>query len=73
MKIWSQFYTSPTNSCVKKEKEAVMVSTGATFTVVATNENVIYFWGTRFISPISRSVVFVQILLELRQFSYKTY
>ena len=36
------------------DKEVVMVSCGATFTVVGTNENVIYFWGTRFISPITR-------------------
>jgi hypothetical protein len=31
-----------------------MVSCGATFTVVGTTENVLYFWGTRFMSPFSR-------------------
>eukprot|EP00094_Tigriopus_californicus_P004958 TCALIF_04774-PA protein Name:"Similar to nek8 Serine/threonine-protein kinase Nek8 (Danio rerio)" AED:0.11 eAED:0.12 QI:30/0.66/0.28/0.85/0.83/0.71/7/0/1060 len=36
------------------DKEVTMVSCGATFTVVGTNENVLYFWGTRFISPITR-------------------
>lgn len=36
------------------DKEVTMVSCGATFTVVGTNENVVYFWGTRFISPITR-------------------
>ena len=35
-------------------KEAVVVSCGATFTAVGTSENVVYFWGTRFISPTTR-------------------
>ncbi len=35
-------------------KEVNHVSCGSTFTVVGTNENIIYFWGTRFISPVSR-------------------
>ena len=35
-------------------KEAVVVSCGATFTAVGTSENVVYFWGTRFISPTAR-------------------
>ena len=35
-------------------KEAVVVSCGATFTAVGTTENVVYFWGTRFISPTTR-------------------
>ena len=34
-------------------KEAVVVSCGASFTAVGTSENVVYFWGTRFISPYS--------------------
>ncbi len=31
-----------------------MVSCGSTFTVAGTTENVLYFWGTRFISPFTR-------------------
>lgn len=37
-----------------QDKEIGLVSCGATFTVVGTVENVIYFWGTRFISPVAR-------------------
>ena len=31
------------------EKEITLISAGATFTVVGTTENVLYFWGTRHI------------------------
>ena len=31
------------------EKEVSLISAGATFTVVGTTENVVYFWGTRHI------------------------
>jgi hypothetical protein len=37
-----------------QNKEVIMVSCGATFTVVGTDENVLYFWGTRYISPMAR-------------------
>ncbi len=37
-----------------QDKEVSMVSCGATFTVAGTTENVLYFWGTRFISPLTR-------------------
>lgn len=34
--------------------QVALISCGATFTVAATTENVLYFWGTRFISPVAR-------------------
>ena len=46
--------TGPDFVKAMQNKEVTMVSCGATFTVVGTNENVIYFWGTRFISPMTR-------------------
>lgn len=30
------------------------MSAGSSFTVAGTNENVVYFWGTRYISPYTR-------------------
>lgn len=37
-----------------QDREVNVVSCGATFTIVGSNENVIYLWGTRFMSPIAR-------------------
>ena len=37
-----------------QEKEVTMVSCGSTFTMVGTNENVLYFWGTRLVSALTR-------------------
>ena len=51
-------------------KEAVVVSCGASFTAVGTSENVVYFWGTRFISPTTRPSTrdaFGQARLSLKQ------
>ena len=36
------------------DKEVTLIAAGASFTVVGTNENVVYFWGTRYVSPYTR-------------------
>ena len=36
------------------DKEVTLVAAGSSFTVVGTNENVVYFSGTRYITPFSR-------------------
>ena len=34
-----------------EDKEVTLMAAGSSFTVVGTNENVVYFWGTRYASP----------------------
>ena len=36
---------------VMEDKEVTLIAAGSSFTVVGTNENVLYFWGTRYASP----------------------
>lgn len=50
----SRSVSGPSLVKAMQSKEARVVSCGSTFTVVGTNENVIYFWGTRYISPLTR-------------------
>lgn len=36
---------------VMEDKEVTLIAAGSSFTIVGTNENVLYFWGTRYASP----------------------
>ncbi len=52
----SRSYQRPWPEVVKAmiDKEVTLVAAGSSFTVVGTNENVVYFWGTRYVTPFSR-------------------
>ena len=46
------------------EKEITLISAGATFTVVGTTENVLYFWGTRHIRYYKVSPIYFIFILK---------
>ena len=46
------------------EKEITLISAGATFTVVGTTENVLYFWGTRHIRYYKVSPIYFIFISE---------